>query len=79
MDEKSLLRLKQRISDAETQAAQLDGQKQYLMESLKEQFDVSTIPAAKKKLEQLEEKIEFSKDALDLAMEEIEERYDDGS
>lgn len=77
MNEQDLINLKAQIATAETEAAKLDGQRQALMDTLREQWKVSSIKAAETKLEKMEEEIERKEGALQTAIEEVEERYND--
>ena len=75
MNEKDLLDLKERIEEADRDAARLEGQMTSLMESLKK-LGHSSIKEAEKALKKLEDLIEEKEEALNTAIRKVEEQYD---
>ncbi|KKL94093.1 hypothetical protein LCGC14_1868120 [marine sediment metagenome] len=75
MNEKELLNLKERIEDADRDAARLEGQMTSLMESLKK-LGYSSIEAAKKALKKLDDSIEEEEGKLNTAIRKVEEQYE---
>jgi len=58
MNEQELLDLKHEIENNQEKLAKMEGRKEVLIESLKEQYGVKTIVAAQKKVKALEQQIE---------------------
>ncbi len=75
MNEKELFDLKERIEDADRDAARLEGQMSSLMESLKK-LGHSSIKEAEKALGKLDDLIEKKEDELNTAIRKVEEQYD---
>ncbi len=75
MNEKQLLDLKERIEDADRDAARLEGQMTSLMESLKK-LGHSSIKEAQKALKKLDDLIEEKEEELNAAICKVEEQYD---
>jgi hypothetical protein len=75
MTERELLALKQKIESAEKDAAQLEGQKKYLYQQLKEQFDCETIEQAEALLDKMDAQITKQEKELKDAIGRIEETY----
>ena len=75
MNEKQLLDLKERIEDADRDAARLEGQMTSLMESLKK-LGHSSIKEAQKALKKLDDLIEEEEGELNAAIRKVEEQYD---
>jgi len=74
MNEKELLNLKERIEDADRDAARLEGQMTSLMESLKK-LGYSSIKEAKKALKKLDDLIEEKEEEFNTAIHKVEEQY----
>jgi len=75
MNEKDLLDLKERIEDADRDAARLEGQMTSLMESLKK-LGHSSIKEAQAALKKLDDRIEKKEGQLNTAIRKVEEQYD---
>lgn len=75
MNEKDLLDLKERIEDADRNAARLEGQMTSLMESLKK-LGYSSLEEAKKALKKLDDSIEDEEEKLNGAIRKVEEQYE---
>ncbi len=75
MNEKGLLDLKERIEDADRDAARLEGQMTSLMESLKK-LGYSSVKEAEKALKKLDNLIEEKEEELNTAILKVEEQYD---
>lgn len=75
MDERQLLKLKAEIDSAEREAAQLEGQRNYLLQQLKEQFSCPSVEVAEKKLARMDEEIKQKDKALTAVLVEINEKY----
>ena len=76
MEKTQLLELKEQIDTAKQQVSQLEGRKEYLMQQLKEQWKCSTIPAAEKKVKELEKEISDLDEQIQDGVKELEEKYD---
>lgn len=75
MTHTELLKLKQQIESAEKQAAQLEGQQQYLLQRLLDEFGCKSVEAAEKKLDELDDEIVRKGKELAQALSSIEEKY----
>ena len=75
MDERQLLKLKEQIDGAEREASELEGQRKLYMQQLKDQHGCTTLEAAEKKLQRMEDEIEQKDKELRAALAEIDERY----
>ncbi len=75
MNEKGLLDLKERIEDADRDAARLEGQMTSLIESLKK-LGYSSVKEAEKALKKLDNLIEEKEEELNTAILKVEEQYD---
>lgn len=75
MTEKDLLDLKEKITEAKNELAELKGQKTALMKQLKTQWASSSIEIAKKKLTKMEEEISELEASIEKGIEELDEKY----
>jgi len=75
MTEKDLLDLKEKITDAKNELAELKGQKTALTKQLKEQWGATSIEVAKKKLTKMEEEIADLEASIEKGIEELDEKY----
>lgn len=75
MNERELLNLKERIEDADRDAARLEGQMTSLMESLKK-LGHSSIKEAERALKKLDDLIEEKEGQFNTAIRKVEEQYD---
>jgi len=75
MNEKELLGLKERIEDADRDAARLEGQMTSLMENLKK-LGYDSIKKAEDALKKLDDLIEEKEQELNTAIRKVEEQYD---
>ena len=73
---KRLLSIKKQIDDAKIEKAQIEGAIAQNMKRLKEDFGVSTLERAKKKLDKLAEEEQELQTKLDTAIDKLEEEYD---
>lgn len=73
--EKELLQIKKEIETAKTEIAQLSGQEKILLQRLKDDWDCSSLPEAKKKLRELEEGIKRTTDLIEEQSELLSEKY----
>jgi len=76
MTDKDLLKLKSEIDQAKTKLSELKGKKQVLMESLKKDYDCSTVSQAAKKLIQLQENINDLTEQKEESIKELEDNYE---
>lgn len=72
MDANELMILKKRIDTAKTEVAEFEGKKKHVLQELKDDWSVSTIPQAKKKLEEMNKTITKLETELDKLVIEIE-------
>lgn len=72
MTEQELLDLKQEIIEAKESLNKITAKKDVLMEEMKKKFGVSTIAAARKKVEKMTQEIEEQEQQIQGAMEELE-------
>lgn len=77
MTHEDLLELKQDIEEAKTKKASLESRKQLLLEQLKEKFGVSTVAAAKKKMQGMQKQISDLGEQIDVATTELESRLEE--
>lgn len=74
MTEQELLELKQEIERKKADCAKLESRRELLLEQLKEGFNVSTIPAANKKLKEMLERIAEYDKQIESASDELEKQ-----
>ena len=72
MTEQELLDLKQEIIEAKESLNKITAKKDVLMDEMKKKFGVSTIAAARKKVEKMTQEIEEQEQQIQGAMEELE-------
>ena len=58
MDEKGLLQLKDKIAQAKAKASEIQGQREYLIKELKNQWNCKNIEEATSKIEQMANEVE---------------------
>lgn len=75
MTERELIELKQEVEEAKDKALQLQGQRDALLQQLKEEWGCSTIKEATKKLKDLEKSVTALSDEIAHEMEELEQKY----
>ena len=75
MNENELLRLKRKITEGKEELASLKGQKKYLLEQLKEQFDCVSLASAEKLLQRKKEDLEILENQINDGLEELDEKY----
>ena len=73
---KQLSDLKAKIEGAKKNRTLAQGRKQELMKQLKSSFQVTTVKAAKTKLEQIETRIDRLEEKRDKDLAELEANYD---
>jgi predicted nucleic acid-binding Zn-ribbon protein len=76
MDERELLSLKKKIETSKSQVAELTGQRNYLMQELKETWGCKNVPEAEKLLVKMEKELDKMKTDLETAIANIKEQYD---
>jgi len=74
MKEKELLKLKEKINKAKAEVAELTGRKNYLIQTLTDKWDCSTMQEARKKLEQMEKEIAKLERDIEAKVVKIEEQ-----
>jgi len=74
--EKKLMQLKERIDKAEKELQHLEGQKQQLLQQLKEEFGFFNIDEANKGLLVMQKDLETLENQIDKEYNSIIERYD---
>ena len=72
MDANELMVLKKRIDTAKTEVAELEGKKKHVLQELKDDWNVSTVPQAKKKLGEMRKSADTLEDELDKLITKIE-------
>ena len=75
MTEQQLLDLKERVEDAKTQVAELNGQQTALMNQLKNDWGCKTIEEANTKLKGMESSISLLEKKIERGVKELEEKY----
>lgn len=75
MTERDLLKLKEDIEEAKEKFQQLKGQKNALMQQLKEEWDCTTIKDAHKILKKLEIEVEEISNEIVKGLDELEKKY----
>lgn len=75
MTERDLLKLKEDIEEAKEKFQQLKGQKNALMQQLKEEWDCTTIEDAHKILKKLEIEVEEISNEIVKGLDELEKKY----
>jgi predicted nucleic acid-binding Zn-ribbon protein len=75
MTEQQLLDLKERVEDAKTQVAELNGQQTALMNQLKNDWGCKTIEEANTKLKGMENSISILEKKIERGVKELEEKY----
>jgi predicted transcriptional regulator len=75
MTERDLLKLKEDIEEAKEKFQQLKGQKNALMQQLKEEWDCTTIKEAHKILKKLEIEVEEISNEIVKGLDELEKKY----
>lgn len=74
--EEWLLELKEEIDNAKSEITRLEGQKSYLLDQLKEEFEINSLKEANKKVEEEETSLEELEEQLDEQIQEIKEKYE---
>jgi predicted nuclease with TOPRIM domain len=75
MTERDLLKLKEDIEEAKEKFQQFKGQKNALMQQLKEEWDCTTIKDAHKILKKLEIEVEEISNEIVKGLDELEKKY----
>lgn len=75
MNEKDLLKLKEKIDKAKHEAAELKGQQKYLMAELKKTWKCASIKEAEGELKKLEEEITQVNQDISTAIQQLEQEY----
>jgi predicted nuclease with TOPRIM domain len=75
MTERDLLKLKEDIEEAKEKFQQLKGQKNALMQQLKEEWDCTTIKDAHKILKKLKIEVEEISNEIVKGLDELEKKY----
>jgi predicted nucleic acid-binding Zn-ribbon protein len=75
MTEQELLDLKQQIDDAKEKNLQLKGQKDALMQQLKDDWGCASIEQAGKKIKSMEKQIADLSVEIETGLQELEEKY----
>jgi len=76
MTDRELLELKGKIEKSKEDLAQLKGEKKALMKQLLQEFGCSSIPEAKKRIEENDEAIKKLEVKKEKAVQVLEEEYD---
>lgn len=76
MNTEELFELKENIDEAKNEVNQLEGRKQSLLETLKDEWDCTSIKQAKKKLKDMNDKIQEIDQKIMNGIEELEEKYE---
>ena len=75
MTNKELLKLKEKIDEAESSVQQLKGRRKELLAQLKADFKCESLKESKAKKKELESELEIIKDKLESKVAEIEKKY----
>jgi len=75
MNESQLIALKKKIENGKEELANLKGQKQYLMNTLKEEFDCTSLESAETLLRRKKEELKELETQINEELEELEESY----
>lgn len=75
MTEKDLLTLKEEIEEAKEKFQQLKGQKNALMQQLKEEWGCNTVEEGNTKLRELEKEVEVLSNEIVDGLEKLEKQY----
>lgn len=78
MTEKELLKLKEKVEDAEQAIQQFKGRKKELLEQLKTDFKCNSIKEAKIKIKELESELDTLKVKLKDNIKQIKKKYNGG-
>lgn len=76
MNEKELLKVKEKIDEAKSKVSELKGRKQYLMQELKDTWDCTSLEKARDKLKEMETQIIALNEQIEKGTRQIEEKYD---
>lgn len=77
MTTQELLDLKQEIEEAKDEVKKLEARRDVLMEQMKEKFGVSTLAAARKKINKMQEDVTALAEKIDDAATELEEKLNE--
>lgn len=77
MTERELLDLKQKIDRAKQTADRLEARREVLMEQLKKEWKLSSIPAAQKKINAMRAEIDELDEQIKAQTEELEKQLED--
>lgn len=72
---KELELLRSELSDAETAKSRAEGQKKALMDRLKDEFDVDTVKAARKKLDKMHKECDELEETLEKEVKRIKKAF----
>ena len=75
MTEQELLHLKEEIDEAKELQSKLQGQREALLQQLKEEYGCSTIKQAEKLLDSMEQDIEKMSGEIEDGLEQLEKDY----
>lgn len=75
MNEKELLKIKERIDDAKSEINKLEGKQASLLDQLKEQFNCSSIKEAEKQLDKQSKQIEELEQQIEEGVAELKNKY----
>jgi vacuolar-type H+-ATPase subunit D/Vma8 len=75
MTEQDLLRLKQKIDDANRQRSELKGHQSALMKQLKDDWNCSSVEEAEKLMTKMDKEIAALNNSIETGLKELEEKY----
>lgn len=75
MNEKDLLRLKEEIDEAKELHSKLQGQREALLQQLKDEYNCTSIKQAEKMLDKMEADIETLSKEIEEELAELEKEY----
>jgi predicted nuclease with TOPRIM domain len=75
MTEKELLDLKEKVDEAKQTVSELTGQKNALLNQLKDDWGCKTLKEAKEKLEEMESQVTILEKKIERGVKELEEKY----
>jgi len=76
MNEKELLKLKEEIDEAEDELKDLRAKQKYLLEELKNNWDLNSIEEAKELLDELTNDIKTMNKKIEKGIKDVQEKYE---
>lgn len=79
MNKKQLMDLKEQIDSTKSQISSLKGKQEYLMQQLEQEWNCSTLKQAEQKAKEMQADIDKLESQIEQGVNELEEKYFNGT